>query len=258
MEFSASVTRFINVERLTRAESRAVGRAAADELCGELAAVSPALAKHESVTLNEVWSRPQLEARDRCIVTLSALITKSLFDELPLHINFALDNGLQARELSEIVTHLAFYAGFPNAKAATTMIKPIFLRRRISSRDLPPAEPRLLPLNVEDEDARSIYVNQQFASTAPGMVQYTTDLLFRNLWLRPDLQPRDRSLVTLSALIAGGHVAQIPFHLNRAMDNGLTQDEASEVLTHLAFEIGWPSVFAAMPIVKDVFEKRLS
>ncbi|WP_428490738.1 carboxymuconolactone decarboxylase family protein [Rhodopila sp.] len=61
--------------------------------------------------------------------------------------------------------------------------------------------------------------------------------------MRPGLAPRDRSLVTVSALIASGHVAQIPYHLNRAMDNGLTQAQAGEVATHLAFYAGWPNVF---------------
>ena len=87
-------------------------------------------------------------------------------------------------------------------------------------------------------------------------MQYTTDLLFKDLWLRPDLAPRDRSLVTVSALISAGQVAQIPFHLNRAMDNGLTKEQASEVLTHLAFYAGWPNVFSALPVAKSVFEGR--
>ena len=91
---------------------------------------------------------------------------------------------------------------------------------------------------------------------APGVVQYTRDLLFRDLWLRPALTPRDRSLVTVSALIASGQVAQIPYHLNRAMDHGLTKLQASEVLTQLAFYAGWPNVFSAMPVVNGVFEKR--
>ena len=81
-------------------------------------------------------------------------------------------------------------------------------------------------------------------------------MLFRDLWLRPALAPRDRSLVTVSALIASGHVAQITYHLNRAMDNGLTKRQASEVLTQLAFYAGWPNVFSAMPVVQVVFEKR--
>ena len=96
----------------------------------------------------------------------------------------------------------------------------------------------------------------QFGNVAPGIVQYTTDVLFRDLWLRPDLAPRDRSLVTVSALIASGQVAQITYHLNRAMDNGLTQEQAAEVVTHLAFYAGWPNAFSALPVVKDVFEKR--
>ena len=91
---------------------------------------------------------------------------------------------------------------------------------------------------------------------AAGVVQYTTDLLFRDLWLRPALTPRDRSLVTVSALIASGQVAQITYHLNRAMDNGLTKSQASEVLTQLAFYAGWPNVFSALPVAKAVFEKR--
>ena len=72
----------------------------------------------------------------------------------------------------------------------------------------------------------------------------------------PDLAPRDRSLVTVSALIAAGQVAQIPFHLNRAMDNGLTKAQASEVLTHVAFYAGWPNAMSAVPLVKGVFEGR--
>lgn len=62
--------------------------------------------------------------------------------------------------------------------------------------------------------------------------------------------------MTVSALIAAGQVAQLTAHLNRAMDNGLTERQASEVLTHLAFYAGWPYVFSAMPVAKDVFEKR--
>ena len=74
--------------------------------------------------------------------------------------------------------------------------------------------------------------------------------------LRPALEPRDRSLATVSALISAGRVEQLPFHLNRAMNNGLTKAEASEVLTHLAFYAGWPKVFSALPVAREVFEAR--
>ncbi len=119
----------------------------------------------------------------------------------------------------------------------------------------PTASPPLLPLDEAAEAQRASRVEQQFGTVAPGIVRYTTDLLFRDLW-RPDLAPRDRSLVTVSALIASGQVAQIPYHLNRAMDNGLTQAQAAEVITHVAFYVGWPNAFSALPVAKGVFDNR--
>ena len=128
----------------------------------------------------------------------------------------------------------------------------------IGPAQLPDASLTLLPLNEAVEAQRASTVQQNFGEVAPAVVQYTTDLLFRNLWLRPALASRDRSLVTVSALIASGQVVQVTYHLNRAMDNGLTKEQASEVLTHLAFYAGWPNVFSAMPVVKQVFEGRAS
>ena len=114
----------------------------------------------------------------------------------------------------------------------------------------------LLPLDEAAEADRADGVQQQFGAVSPGVVQYTSEVLFRDLWLRPGLSPRDRSLVTVSALIASGQVAQLQSHLNRAMDNGLTQAQAGEVITHLAFYAGWPNAFSALPIAKEVFERR--
>lgn len=72
----------------------------------------------------------------------------------------------------------------------------------------------------------------------------------------PVLSTRDRSLITVSALVTVGQVAQVPYHLNRAMDNGLTREQASEMLTQLAFVAGWPNVFSALPVFKEVFSAR--
>lgn len=76
-----------------------------------------------------------------------------------------------------------------------------------------------------------------------------TDPLFLDLWQRPALKPRDRSLITVSALIASGQSAQIGYHLNRAMDNGLSVEEAGEIVTRAAFYAGWPNAFTAAPVV---------
>jgi 4-carboxymuconolactone decarboxylase len=223
----------------------------------DIQAVSPGLDQFtQDRLLGEVWQRPGLNARDRSVITLAALIARNQTIELPFYLNRALESGVKPSEISEIITHLAFYSGWPNASAAVAAAKDVFAARGVSADQLPAATVPLLPLDEAAEADRATRVGQQFGTAFPGVVQYTTDLLFRDLWLRPGLAPRDRSLITVSALIASGQVAQIPYHLNRAMDNGLTQQQAGEAITHLAFYVGWPNAFSAMPVAKEVFEKR--
>jgi 4-carboxymuconolactone decarboxylase len=218
--------------------------------------VAPGLDKYARGPIAELWKRPGLTPRDRSVVTVSALIARNLTGAMADQMNLALDNGLKPRELSEIITHLAFYSGWANAMSAVAAAQGVFAARKIGANQLPEASPTLLPLNKEAEETRATSVESQFGRVSPGLVQYTTDVLFRDLWLRPGLAPRDRSLVTVSALIASGQAAQIPYHLNRAIDNGLTQTEAGEVITHLAFYAGWPNAFSAVAVAKDVFERR--
>ena len=219
--------------------------------------VAPALDKYtQDRLLGDVWKRPGLAPRDRSIATLAALIARNHTIEMPYHFNLALDNGVKPREISEIIVHLAFYSGWAmpcRRSRSRKMCSP-------NARSEPISSPRLQVRFCRStrrprRNARSASA-QQFGAVFPGVVQYTTDVLFRDLWLRPDLAPRDRSLVTISALIASGQFAQLGGHLNRAMDNGLTQPQAAEVITHLAFYVGWPNVFSAMPVAKEVFEKR--
>jgi 4-carboxymuconolactone decarboxylase len=223
----------------------------------EVRKVAPALdAYTQNRLLGDVWKRPGLAPRDRSMVTLAALIARNQTIEMSYHFNLALDNGVKPREISEIITHLAFYSGWANAMSAVAVARDVFAARHIDADQLPAASVTPLPIDEAAEAQRATRVQEQFGSSFPGVVQYTTDVLFRDLWLRPDLAPRDRSLVTIGALIASGQVAQIPYHLNRAMDKGLKQAEAAEVVAHLAFYAGWPNAFSALPIVKDVFEKR--
>jgi len=217
--------------------------------------VAPALARYtEGALLGDLWNRPDLSPRDRSIITVAALIAGNQTIEMPYHFNLALDNGVKPSELSEIITHLAFYSGWANATAAVAVAKEVFAKRGIQSDQ--PISGEHLPIDEAAETQRAARVEQDVGPVAPGLVHYTSDLLFHDLWLRPALAPRDRSLVTVGALIASGQVAQITYHLNRAIDNGLTKAQASEMLTHLAFYAGWPKVFSAIPVVKGVFEKR--
>jgi 4-carboxymuconolactone decarboxylase len=223
----------------------------------DIKTVSPSFERYTTQTVLEgLWKRPQLSRRDRSIVTLSVLIARNQTVEMPFQFRLALDNGVTPTEISEMIAHLAFYSGWANATAASGIAHGVFDERDVTLDQVSSADVTLLPLNETLERQRATLVEENFGTVAPGVVEYTTNSLFRDLWLRPGLAPRDRSLVTVSALVANGQVAQIPYHLNRAMDNGLTKDEASETLTQLAFYAGWPNVFSAMPVFKEVFSKR--
>jgi 4-carboxymuconolactone decarboxylase len=219
--------------------------------------VAPALERDTQARLyGEAWNRPGLSRRDRSLVTVAALIARAESDGLSYELDHALDNGVTPRELAETITHLAYYTGWGKAMNAVRPAREIFARRGIAEDqlDAPTASP--LPIDEAAEARRQAGVEANFGQVAPGVVHYTTEALFRDLWLRSGLLPRDRSLVTVSALIASGQPAQLTYHLGRAMDHGLTQEQASEVLTQLAFYAGWPSVFSALPVVKDVFAAR--
>src|SRR5438552_859283 len=93
-------------------------------------------------------------------------------------------------------------------------------------------------------------------TVAPALEKYMQERLLGDVWKRPGLSPRDRSIVTLAALIARQQTIEMPYYLNLALDNGVKPREASEIITHLAFYVGWPNAFSALPVAKDVFEKR--
>jgi 4-carboxymuconolactone decarboxylase len=223
----------------------------------DIQSVSPALGRYAKEDVADgLWQRPQLSRRDRSLVTVVILIARDQTLDLPHYINLALDSGVTPRELSEAITHLAFYSGWSNAMAAVAVTKDIFAQRRIGPDQLPAASPQLMPLNEQAEANRAAAVQRLIGTAAPGLDQYTTDPLFRDVWLRPDLSPRNRSLVTITSLMANGQVAQLAGHLNRALDNGLTQEQAGEVVTQIAFYAGWPNAFSAGPVVAEVFKSR--
>jgi 4-carboxymuconolactone decarboxylase len=110
--------------------------------------------------------------------------------------------------------------------------------------------PRRNGMSETPTDAR-----KAFGDIAPALAQYTDEVLFGDVWKRAGLSPRDRSLVTVAALVAGYRTNELPFHLKRALDNGVTKDELIETITHLAFYSGWPTANSALPIARRVFEE---
>ena len=97
---------------------------------------------------------------------------------------------------------------------------------------------------------------QLIGDFAPKLAQLTDDVLFADVWERPGLSKRDRSLVTVAALVSLYRPEQLRPHLRRAVDNGLTQDELVEAITHLAFYAGWPSAMSAMTLAREMFEDQ--
>jgi 4-carboxymuconolactone decarboxylase len=89
---------------------------------------------------------------------------------------------------------------------------------------------------------------------APALGDYTDKILFGDLWERPGLSKRDRSLITVTTLVALYRTNELGFHLRRALENGVTRDELAEVITHLAFYSGWPTAATAAGIAQQVFK----
>jgi 4-carboxymuconolactone decarboxylase len=96
---------------------------------------------------------------------------------------------------------------------------------------------------------------QAMGDIAPALANFTDDVLFGDVWRRPGLSPRDRSLITVAALVALYRTNELPTHLRLALQNGVTRDELVEVITHLAFYAGWPTAATAVAIARRVFDE---
>ncbi len=96
---------------------------------------------------------------------------------------------------------------------------------------------------------------ESFGDIAPKLAELTDEVLFGDIWERPGLSKRDRSLITVAALVALYRNHELPFHLGRALENGVTREELIEVITHLAFYAGWPNAVTAASVAKDVLAK---
>lgn len=99
-------------------------------------------------------------------------------------------------------------------------------------------------------------IQQMLGGFAPKLADLTDAVLFGDVWERPELSKRDRSLITVAALVAGGSTEQLPGHLQRGLDNGLTEEELTELVIHLAFYAGWPRAMSAITVAKKLFENR--
>ncbi len=179
----------------------------------------------------ETWTRAELSPRDRSMITVAVGTALYATSEVRYHIGRGLDNGLTQEEVSELITHVTFYSGFPTGVNAARAAAEVF-------------EARGLPL----PDARF--------PGAPYLDTLIDGLVFGEAWARPELSPRDRSLVTIALTQAGYQTDQLRAHLRRGLDNGLTPEELSELMAHVTLYSGFPAGVNGSRTLAEVFAER--
>ena len=209
---------------------------------------APEFARYnDDILFGEVWSRNDiLSLHDRSIVTICALVGAGILDSsLKYHIQTAKKNGVTRDEMVEIVTQLAFYAGWPKAWAVFPMAKEIYGGDAVGRIE---REPEPYP-----QDAG----RKVLGDFAPEFARYNDDILFGEVWSRNNiLSLHDRSIVTVSTLIGAGIFTDaLKHHLTAAKANGVTKAEMVEILTQIAFYAGWPKAWAVFPMAKEVYSE---
>ena len=179
--------------------------------------VAPGLAAlTDDVLFGDVWQRPQLAPRERSLVIISVLIATGKTAQLTGHLGRALNNGVQPSEASGVLAHLAIYCGWPSAVSALEVYDQVYTARKVDTAALRAVAPRL-PAPASDA-ARAKAVAEELGAVAPKFVELTNKVVFEDLWRRPDLSVRDRSLVTIAALAAMGDDDQLDLYLRRGLE----------------------------------------
>ena len=228
----------------------AVQEEASAPVISDLYTGSPYLGElRNTVVYDEIWERPQLSKRDRSLITIAVLQALAR-EEIAIHIPRGLENGLTAEEISEIILHVTFYAGWPTGVQASVVAAEAFAERGISLGELPraPAAP--------DVSGPGAELSQAYRSV-PRLGELRNSVLYGDVWERPLLSKRDRSLVTIAVNQALYATNELRTHIGRALDdNGATPQEVSEVILHVTFYAGWPAAVNAGRLATEAFEAR--
>lgn len=196
----------------------------------------------------DVWERPGLSARDRSMITVA--VTQALYatNELRLHMGRALDNGVTQDEISEIIAHTLWYSGFPTGVNAARVAAQIYAERGLPASP-PETNSRQPPVDPKLEFPDSYH-------QTPYLRDLLNQVLYAETWTREELSPRDRSMITVAVGTALYASAEVRYHVGRALDNGVTQEEIGEIITHVTFYSGFPTGVNAARVTAGVFEAR--
>ena len=196
----------------------------------------------------DIWERPGLSARDRSMITVAVNQALYATNELRLHMGRALDNGVTQTEISEIIAHVLWYSGFPTGVNAARVAAEVFKERGLPITP-PGASSRQPPVDPEIEFPGA------FPQT-PYLRDMLNQLVYAETWKREELSPRDRSMITVAVGTALYASSEVRHHVGRALDNGVTQEEISEIIIHVTFYSGFPTGVNAARVAAEVFEAK--
>ena len=216
-----------------------------------------------------MWSRPQLNRRDRSLLVISVLAAQARDEELEAHTGNGLRNGLRPDEIEEILLHVAAYAGYPAAMASSRRVAKALLAASRADK-LPDGTAAVRKSDAErDRDGADVFAT---IAGLPGPIDPAVGLerletmlgevgvvayrwAFGEIWCRPQLSRRDRSIVVIAILTTLGATAELAVHVPAGLRHGLTRVEIEEVVNHLSLYAGIPRAVEAMRTVREAFAK---
>ena len=217
--------------------------------------------------MGDLWSRPQLTRRDRSLVVIAVLASMGSVEELAGHVEIGLNHGLTREEVDEIVLQVAAYAGYPMAMAATRVVDRTFCR--IDGVDRQPAR---RPADAKDDDRRRADAADVLRTLTAGRAaaqpeqaladivallgdvgKLAFDWAFGEVWARPQLSRRDRSLIVVAILTWLGKDRELAFHIPAALNHGLSRDEVREIMVQMCVYGGLPRAVEGMRAAQEAF-----
>lgn len=216
-----------------------------------------------------MWDRPQLNRRDRSLMVIAVLAAQAREDELEAHTRNGLRHGLTRNEIEEILLHVAAYAGYPAAMASSRRIDAA-LRAAEGVEKLSDRKAAAAKSDAErdrdgaqifrtvsggrggDDPAKDVAMMEEMLGEV-GVIAYRW--AFGEIWSRPELSRRDRSIVVIAILIWLGAAPELAVHVPAGLAHGLTRVEVEEIVSHMALYCGIPRAVEAMRATRTAFAK---
>jgi 4-carboxymuconolactone decarboxylase len=244
----------VDVERAVRAMHRRLG----------------ALGSHAvDYVMGDLWSRPQLAPRDRSLVVIAVLASMGSTEELGAHVEIGLNHGLSREEIDEVVLQVAAYAGYPMAMAASRVVERTFCRLDGVER-----QPARSPAEPKGDDQRRADATDVLRTLTGGRAAGDPDVALANIvgqlgdvgllafdwafgevWSRPQLSRRDRSLVVVAILTWLSKDNELAFHIPAALNHGLSREEVTEIMVQMCVYGGFPRAVEGMRAAQAAFAK---